>query len=202
MIKRRKEDIIVLVLALALGGVILGIAFVMLWQPKPAPEQRPFGNAPTQYPTSKISKATPATSPTPDPSDLIPLRGSKTVLYNTKDGEKLADLTEDRRVLSDTDIQAKDKLLQKLFAVAPSGSVYTSANVNVEYLNSEDKFYTEITTTDIDGAKKETVDWFLSQGFTRDGLCKIPLAFFLSNSALQTLEGTKVIFSPLVPGCN
>lgn len=197
MIKRRKEDIIVIILALIMVGVILGIALVVLWEPKKAPEQRRIGTAPTAYPT----KSSPTREPTSEP-EFVPYKGSSTVLYNATDADTLVDLAENRRELSVQDIQAKDKLLESLFAVAPSGYVYTSTTIRIEYVNSADQFVGEITTIQVDAAKKEAVDWFISQGFTKEGLCRMPIQFYLNYDIVTSLEGTPVTFSPLVPGCN
>jgi hypothetical protein len=193
--KRRKEDYIVLALAFALVVVVLGISLMIFFSPQQRDQQgKIIGRAPTAVPTPTTTiEATPA-------QELVPLGGGN-MFYDATAGDKVADLAENRRVLSDEDIQAKDAVLQELFATEASGYVYTSPTIKIEYVNSADEFVIEITTTAIDGAKKEAVDWFLSKGFTNDGLCKIPILFYLNNDVAQSPELASQIFSPLVPGC-
>jgi hypothetical protein len=189
--RRRKEDYIILTIAIVLVGIIFGIVFVLL-----------FGtNPPAKQPGQGVGAAPTLLQPAATPAPVLTRLDDTNIFYNQTDGDVIKNLADDRRELSTTDIQAKDKMLQDLFAKEPSGYVYQSERVGIKYLNPDDVFIAEITTTNMDGAKKEAVDWLLSKGFSHDGICKIPLEFTLSSDVIQKLSGSHIIFSPRAPGC-
>ena len=79
--------------------------------------------------------------------------------------------------------------------------VYQSPNVIIDYTRSADSFMAEIETINIDLAKKEANNWFLSQGMSQEGICNYPLQFYIGPQASLALQGKNIVFNPLAPNC-
>src|SRR5206468_11266738 len=92
-----------------------------------------------------------------------------------------------RLPLSQDDFYAKDKILQLLPANEQTGTVYQSQNVVIEYIATTDTFQAEILTTTIASAKSEAASWFISEGMSQQGICEVPLAFYLNNNIEKQL---------------
>lgn len=114
---------------------------------------------------------------------------------------KLVTREEQRIPLSQSDTQAKKRILQLLPLGKTYGTVYSSNNVTIEYVQSLDLFDAYILTVDVASAKKEAEDWFKQQGMSQQGICDLPLGFYLYSNVANMLKSTNFIFSPLPDGC-
>lgn len=107
------------------------------------------------------------------------------------------------RIISNTpsDIAVKNALLIRLLhGTNQSGIVYSSQNVQVQYIASDLIFQAEILTPAITAAKSETEIWFQEQGISHNGLCK--LLFFYVNPAIKAnLTPSEAQVSLLPDGC-
>jgi hypothetical protein len=108
---------------------------------------------------------------------------------------KLHEIFTNRPTISEPDLEAKNALISK------KNPLQSTQDYEIEYLSAPDEFMVEIRTTDIQKAKADTVTWFASQGFTNDGICKLPVVFYLNYDVAESLRGTNTVFSPLPPGC-
>lgn len=108
-----------------------------------------------------------------------------------------------RHGLSDADKAIKTKTLENLLPEdATSGTLYTTANISIDYTyGNTDAWEVTILTTNIDPAKEEAAKWFLDQGFSQDFICNYPVEFYLSGEVQQKLSGSNIVFNPLAPGC-
>lgn len=105
---------------------------------------------------------------------------------------------------SERDLTAEDESKRALIISEignKSGTLYSSSNVLLGYLLSPDYFQAEITTTDVESAKKEAVDWFLSKGVSESGICSLPIMFMLDEKTSSYFIDQKLNFNPLAPGC-
>lgn len=112
--------------------------------------------------------------------------------------KKILDRMENKQQLSQQDIDAKNKIASSL--QNQSGNPVTNDEFSVDYLHDNDLFMVQILSTKIDQARKDAVSWFVSQGFTIDGLCKLPVTFFLSRDVKSQLP-PDTVFNPLPDGC-
>lgn len=190
--KKTKEDIIVLGLALVLVFIILGIGYIMLFSVgRKHVEDKKNRIFPTSVPT-KIPE-TPTDSPNPD-EETVPA-----VQYDQKSSDLLLERVENRPSLSDEDVQAKAKILAPI--KGESGYVYQTERVYIEYVKSADAIMVEIRTSNIDQAKSEATLWLQTQGMTQEGICNYPVQFYLNFDVAQYLRNSNITFSPLAPGC-
>lgn len=120
------------------------------------------------------------------------------VAYKQGSLQKAVDLTIHKKPLSIADTAVK----QRLIHLQPEGtSVYRSTNLFLFYVTAFDRFDVEIETTDIATAKKEAENWLQQQGMSQDGICNLPLTFYVNYSIAQRLQGTGIVFNPLPDEC-
>jgi hypothetical protein len=124
------------------------------------------------------------------------------VPYDEAGEDLLLKKTINRKPLSPNDERAKAKILGLLPAGKKSGMLYSSPNVDIGYISSANDLSVEILTTDIDMAKKEAVNWFISQGFSQKAICDYPVSFYLNLDVAESLRGKEMVFDPLADGCN
>lgn len=163
--------------------IVLFFVFSAL-QKQPAPKNNQIA-VPTKIPSSNSQDSAGQTRPP--------------VIYDTKKTNELVEAVKNKKGLSQNGIAAKEKLI--LLLKNTSGSVYKSQQVRIDYVKSPDIFQVEILSTDVTLAKQEAVNWMVSQGFTKDDVCKLPLSFYLSPETSASLQNTKTIFNPLPDGC-
>lgn len=137
--------------------------------------------------------------PTVEPS-VISTAPLPVVLDNSAES-RLANIITHRPKLSAADAQQKTTTLNTILHGPNSGILFRNSDVQLEYVQSADLFMAEIYTTHIIQAKTETADWLRQQGFSQQGICNLPVIFYLDPGITQQLQGQDVIFSPLANGC-
>lgn len=151
-----------------------------------------------------LSKPTNQTSsntiPTPSPnvafSNIAP---SPAVAYNREDTKKMLDILKNRPKLSDSDQKIRDSLISS--SDKNSDVLNQTNDYNLEYISVPDEFMAEIKTTDLEKGKQETVDWLKSKGLSQNGVCNLPLVFYINFQIAQELRNSNVSFDPLPAGC-
>lgn len=128
------------------------------------------------------------------PINIVP-QNNPPVLYNTEKSEQLERIFQTRPALSAPDKFAKDKLIQK------PNPLFETEEFYIEYLSAPDEFMVEIKTKEIGKAKEEVEAWFVQQGFSTDGICKLPVVFYLNYEVAESLRGVDMEFDPLPLGC-
>jgi hypothetical protein len=104
--------------------------------------------------------------------------------------------------VAQNDQAVKEKLLTDiLHGTTVSGVVYSSPTIQIEYVAAADLFQGEVKTTAIDAGKNEAVQWMVKKGFSKQGLCDLPLIFYLNTSISQTLPDKGADFNSLPDGC-
>jgi hypothetical protein len=140
------------------------------------------------------NKKTTATNPVNTTISITP-----PINYNLKDQQKLLNEVTVRTPLSAGDSLVRKNLIASIGG--KSGNLLLTSNVVLSYIASADVFQGEILIPDADTAKNETVKWLTSQGLSKEGVCKLPLMFFITPDAVSGFQATKKEFSPLPPGC-
>lgn len=123
-------------------------------------------------------------------------KDNSAVTYSQKDVKKLQKLEQKRQPLDPADETVKIKLIERRTTLLAKTSDY-----KIMYNPLTDMFQAQITTVNIDIAKKEVVDWFTNQGMSKEALCRLPLSFTLDTATAQGLKGLDITFNPLAPGC-
>ncbi len=171
-------------LYLLLAGILLAIAVFMLsiiLNSPPPTSVVDIPNAPTP---------SPITTKTNPPIDYSPSQTNKLI-------EKLTNRTQ----LSSNDLTAKEKIILLIPQGQVSGIVYRSSTIQIEYINAADEIQVEILTIDIAQAKNDAGVWLKSQGLTQEGICNLPVVFYLNRGVANTLMDSNIIFNPLAEGC-
>lgn len=174
------------ILSIILGvGIFIGIiAIVMLLEKLKKPADLPIvPTTPTQ--TEKQKEQTQKSAP---------------VKYEKASTDKLLQLVNTRPTPSSTnDATIRTSIVEALGG--KSGILYTSLNVTLEYVKTPNDFEGEIKTENISAAKQEAEIWLKNKGLTNDGICKLPLFFYLNRETAQKLKGSNIKFNPLPNGC-
>lgn len=111
-------------------------------------------------------------------------------------GKALVKLTT-RTPLSPSDQAVKDRLLNQ---AGEGGVINKTNNYSIEYIRAMDDIEVEILTTNIDQAKTEAQSYLKSQGFSSQGLCNLPVRFYLNYVVTKKLP-KDTVFNPLAEGC-
>jgi hypothetical protein len=178
-----KQDYFIILLAGMLLIIVFAIVYIIFTQSTPSTKTTPPPTSPTII------------EPTITVSDNNP------VFYDYAAEDRLAKKIQNRPTLSPTDTQSKTTMLNTILHGFNSGVLYETDNVRIEYVQSADLFMGEIKTVNIVKAKSEASTFFLNKGLSQQGVCDLPLMFFLDPEISQQLQGQDVIFSPLPNGC-
>lgn len=137
----------------------------------------------------------------PIPTPVIGQRSpSPAVNYDKEAVEKLLENVTTRPTpTEERDVQIRARFIQEL--EGKSGYIRQTTDYNVSYVLSPDDFEAEIKTFNVDEAKTEIINFFRESGMSEDGICKLPLVFFLSPNVSQQLRGSEVKFSPIPDFC-
>ncbi|MGI8420164.1 MAG: hypothetical protein ACR2LN_06015 [Candidatus Levyibacteriota bacterium] len=133
------------------------------------------------------------------PSPIVSLAANETPLSSGPQ-DRLVDLIQHRRPLSPSDMAVKKKIVALLPSADHSGDLYHSQDITIDYTESVDLFQVEILTTDVGSAEQEAVNYFTQHGMSQQGICKLPVSFYL-NFDIKKVIPTNAPFSPLAAGC-
>lgn len=177
------------ILPFVFAGILLIIVFVLIlisFQPT-TPNQTTPSPTPAQVTTSPI------------PQEQIPQKES--IKYDVQSSRRAYAMIDKKPPLSQQDASSKNDLLIAILRGIESGIVFESTNVHVEYVKVADIFHAEILTGNIEQAQNETVSWLQSKGLSKEGICRLPVIFYLSSFAAEQLQGKNITFYSLAPGC-
>src|SRR5215203_1693622 len=110
--------------------------------------------------------------------------------YDEEAETRLQQRIQHRKPLSVFDKGAKERMLRFLPEGKTSGVLFSSPQLSIDYIRGPDVFQVEIRTTDLDRAKKQAVEWFIGQGFSRDAICNYPVVFYTSWDVKQSLRNS------------
>ena len=128
-----------------------------------------------------------------------PATPSIPAVFEPKETEKMLQTLKYRQPLSTVDAKTKIKLINSISQ--NEENIITNDEFAVDYIQPLDLFQVEIKISDIDKAKKDAVTWFISKGMTSDGVCKLPVTFYVGYSILQEIKQEGIQFSPIANGC-
>jgi hypothetical protein len=114
--------------------------------------------------------------------------------------ERLLQRIQQRKPLTDADMQAKARILARLLGKR-SAVLYDGLGMTIEYVKRPDFFLVEIKTIDLQIGKLEAVEWLESFGFSEDAICNYPVLFYPSFAISQELANSNIVINPLAPDC-
>ncbi|MCL5970893.1 MAG: hypothetical protein M1450_05355 [Patescibacteria group bacterium] len=173
-----KENLLLVLASILLVVFVIFIAFFMFFSPGTK-----TASSPNQNQNQNLSQN----------RDLAT---SQPLKYDLKSQKKLLQYIS-TKALGQSDIDSKNRILQSLGG--KSGIVYSSPNVEVDYIKLADLFEANIKNGNFYGAKNEVVVWLRKQGLSQTGICNLPLMFSVSWDVSEKKPGA--LFSPLPPGC-
>lgn len=185
MLKRNLGDYSTLIIATALLLLVFGIAIFTFI--KTLPSQESQTNTPTQTVLPTVENV---------PNNQISI-----VRYDEAAEEQLLEKMNTRQLLSKEDTVAKAKIISLIPGDIDSGIVYQTNTLKIDYVSNPDIFRVEILTTNISQAKAEANVWFRQQGLSQEGICNMPVMFYLNSEVSDKLKDSGTVFSPLANSC-
>ncbi len=123
----------------------------------------------------------------------------QSVVYDTvklnKDFERIIN----KAGLSEQDKKVRQELINSVSD--KSGLINTNQLYSIEYVKSPDSFMVEILSTDVEAAKKSAASWFKQKGISGQGICNLPVVFYLNDSVKSYLQQNNQTFNPLPEEC-
>ncbi len=168
---------------LIFGMLVLIIALILILRFK----------ANTTGKTTPIPSATRQSSALPNPSTFLK------PAYQSDALEK-----DYRRIISKKELSVSDSLVRsKLIAQLgeKSGILNTTPDFTIEYVSAPNQFMVEIKNSSADLAKITTEQWFLNQGLSQQGICNLPVTFYLNNQVSLYYQQHNLQFNPIPNGC-
>lgn len=162
-------------------GILL-VSFLSKDEAQPIPDQK---NTPTRgalIPTAPVGNKEPE----------IP--------YSQDGTDQLIEIAKQRPTPNaQSDIQIRESLIN--LVGGNTGVLYQSPLVKISYVKTPNDFEGEILSSNIQTAKDEAVAWLKKQGLTEDGICKLPVFFYLSPTAREAAKNSGQAFNPLPEFC-
>jgi hypothetical protein len=186
---KKKEYLILIIFAVILLSIVIAIAYFAFIPVDPA------DNIPATPNPTRSQNQSGQDRPSNETKTNPPIQ------YEETSAQKMLDRLSKRIPLSQSDQTARTKVLSLLPAGQVSGVLYRSQTVIIDYTNAADQFQAEILTVDISQAKNDATTWLKSQGLSQQGICNLPVVFYLSRNVLNQLRDKNYIFNPLAEGC-
>lgn len=137
----------------------------------------------------------------PQPKTPQPSASPSIETMENEPKKRLIDYIQNRKPLSQSDTTIRANILAETGTTEQSGEIYSSPNIFIEYVRSADIFQVEIKSTEIDMAKTEALVWFQNKGMSKEGLCAMPISFYLNYDIKTQIGEAADSFDPLPPGC-
>ncbi len=113
--------------------------------------------------------------------------------------KKALEIAMEKPTLKQKDLFIKNSIASKL--TEPVSVVYQTDLVQVKYVKGPNDFEAKITSTQVEEAKNQTIQYFRGQGLSNDGICKLPLVFYPSIEIKEQLASEGKTFSLLPDFC-
>jgi hypothetical protein len=140
------------------------------------------------------------TTPTPARTTTQRRIQDPLVNYNKKSSDKLLEIVESRPTPgAPSDKNLRAQLISELDN--QSGIIQNTASYRLEYVASPDSFEVEIKTSEITKAKDEAILYLKTRGFTEDGICKLPLMFYVNHEVAKNMKSGEDEFNQIPDFC-
>ena len=125
------------------------------------------------------------------------------IVISPEDSKLAYERFTNRVPLSELDLKAKNQIvdqLRKTMGIPTGdieGAIFQNANVRVEYVSGPDDLEAEILVPDFNLAKQQVEDYLTQKGFTKKGICDLPLNYYVGGVANELPNGTSFDPNPL-----
>lgn len=130
------------------------------------------------------------TSPTPKIQPLV---------YSPGQLKKDYDRINNKKTLSERDSSVREQLVSK--ADDKSGIITENTQFKLEYISSPNLFMVEVRSSDPEFGKDAAEIYLKNQGLSEQGLCNLPIIFYLSQSVQNDLLSKGETFNPIPEEC-
>ncbi len=137
--------------------------------------------------------------PSSSPKPISTLNPTQKPVYNIQDSEKDYQRIISSKTLSPTDSNIRQELIGK--AASSSGILNQNSNFKAEYVPGPDEFMVALLNTNAEVAKKSAHEWFFSLGLSQDGICHLPVVFYLGPEVSSYYRRNNLEFNPIPQGC-
>jgi hypothetical protein len=121
------------------------------------------------------------------------------VAYNEHGVALRVDKIKNPQPLTQSDYAARKRLVDTLGG--KSGILQKTATYRVEYFKSPDEFMVAIRDINIGNAKKDAIAWFTAQGISANGLCNLPVTFYLEPKVARQIQSLRMTFNLMPDYC-
>lgn len=121
------------------------------------------------------------------------------ISYNETKRDQLINIMKARPKITDLDQSLRVSIISKLGD--KSGVITQTPDYIIKYVKAANIFQVQILTSNFLEAKQQATSWFEDQGFSKDGLCKLPIQFYLSAEVKDNLQDKIDNFNYLPEGC-
>lgn len=143
-----------------------------------------------------VSKVTPGVTAKVEPGKST---GSPRV--NEEKMLKLLGILAKRPALSVKDKAAKTKIINNLANEKSHPYTKKFDDFTIDYVKSADEFLVEIKSLNTQRAKYWATMWFKLSGISDEGLCKLPVMFYLESDLKNRLQVPSLEFNPIPDNC-
>ncbi len=117
------------------------------------------------------------------------------VQYDDERSDRMLLILKNRPALTPADKAIRDQL------VTLPNPIASTSEFSMEYLLDTDQFKVEILTPNIDQAKTAAVAWLSEKGLSKNGICYLPVTFYLNYDVSESLRGQNITFDPIPKEC-
>lgn len=187
-----KKNLFLIIGLLAVIFVLFIISIFSTHETKPT--QNPSVNS-SIIPHSSIFKPQANNLP---PSQVIP-SASLLPAYKPEELEKDYQRIIARKPISSDEQAVRQNIISSLNN--QSGILEKTPDYKIEYVRAPNVFMVEITSMSPDIAKAAATNWFRDQGLTSEGVCNLPVVFYLSSEINDLFSQSGLQFNPIPEGC-
>ena len=151
---------------------------------------------------NKQQSVTPVQEPTPTIRiTTTPIEPTNTLRYPAGSIGNIVNKVKNKQPLTEQDQQIKNQLIQISQKDSDNGSVYQTNDYIITYDSDFDDFEIELLSPQIQTAKTNAINWFKNQGLSDNGICNLPLVFFINGNTKLELQNQNITFNPLPDFC-
>lgn len=147
--------------------------------------------------SNNVTQTTPSTTIYPSSTPIENVYPEK-LNITPKNVEKSLDRFSNRTPLSQSDLDAKNRLVSSMGSA--SGTLFQTKDFRIDYVKTPDDIEVDILSKNLSSAKTDAVNWLLQQGLSVQGICNLPVNFFIDFQVKNALPAGTV-FDPNPPNC-
>ncbi len=109
-----------------------------------------------------------------------------------------------QRIAAHSTLSTEDQTVFNKMTTSLDGNaniLVTTDNFQVKYVNPPNEFLVAITVNNADQAKKDFISWLKQQGFSDQGVCRLPYVIYLNPDVKNYYQQNNLQFNPMPEGC-